>query len=112
MDVEVTAATEAVAVDAEIFQHEQALLYWAASAHRELAYAGIVLVGVLSGESESDAVCVTTRFSTGEVNVGVHAGGSVVTVTVTGVRYVVSHVVLRVEVQRLTKRADLGRVEA
>ncbi len=81
--VEVTAATEAVDVDAEMLQHEQALLYWAASVHLGLAYVGTVFVGVLSGDSESDAVCVTTRLFTSEVNVGVHAGGSVVTVTVT-----------------------------
>jgi hypothetical protein len=98
--VEVTAATEAVTVDAVTLQHEQALLYATASEHRSLTYVG----------SRVEAGAVSVRFFNGVVVVtaevvATQAGGAVVTVTVTADSYDVTHVVLRIRGQLLASEA-------
>jgi hypothetical protein len=79
--VDVTAATEAVTVEAETLQQEQALLYREAS-EQALAYAGTVL-----GEAGADGVLAASVVTVVGVRLAIGVAdsspGAVVAVTVT-----------------------------
>lgn len=94
-----TAATEAVTVDAETLQHEQALLYCTASEHWGLTYVGTVFLD----KTKFDTICEALFFNNEPTEttwvvwaVAGSWGGAVVTLTVTAESYAVTHVVLRV----------------